>query len=539
MFFDEVIKEYEDKGILKKNTIVDRFLEVAGKYADKKAIYDSEHEITYKEMADKILAMGGFLKTQGIDTGDRVLLHINNSIDYAVALLGTMAAGAIPVLLLQEHRQEEISCIGNEVEAKGYITVNSGFIKNWKEMTEEVIRNVSGLKVILTKNANEIITEKKVFSLKDAYSNREYTENLSKYNVEAVFLLSGGTTGKPKIIPKLQEAYLYNIEKCMERSRFDETTVYLTPLSVSHDFALANPGMLGALLAGGTVVLPETPFPDDAFEMIEAHRVNTITIVPALLKAWLDAMEYNENDLSSLRLVITGAAKIDEKLGNRVEKTFGVKIQNGYGLGEGITCFTSIDDENRIILNTQGKPISEYDSIKIIDEDGRELPQGEAGELTEKGPYTFGGYYKNDELNRRLFTSDGYFCTGDKAMLDDAGNLVILGRVREQINRAGENVIPSEVESLLRRCTGIIDAAVFGVEDEKLGEKTVAALIAEKEKSRKEIAEEITLMGGAVYKIPDEIFYLDKFPYKNIGKVDKKELYRLYQKERKAKNGKD
>uniref|UniRef100_I5AX02 Peptide arylation enzyme n=1 Tax=Eubacterium cellulosolvens (strain ATCC 43171 / JCM 9499 / 6) TaxID=633697 RepID=I5AX02_EUBC6 len=535
MNFDEEIRLYESSGILSRETVVDRFLEMAKRYPEKIAVYDAEGAITYRQLSDRLLSFGGFLSSHGIERGDRVILQIGNSRDYAVVLLGTMAAGAVPVLMLQEHRSAEISCVGNTVEAKAYVSVNSGFIGNWKEMTEEVVASVAGLKLLITGKDSGIEGNIPLYDLQEAYLWEENRENRSVYNIPAVFLLSGGTTGAPKIIPKLQEAYLYNVERCAERSRFDEKTVFLTPLSVSHDFALANPGMLGALLKGGTVVLPELPFPEEAFDMIEEYGVNVVTIVPALLQGWLEAARYSGTDFSSLQLIITGAAKIDRSLGEQVKEVFGVKIQNGYGLGEGISCFTEIDDEDEVALNTQGKPVSRYDIMRIINEDGIDVSRGEEGELIEKGPYTFGGYYKNDTLNKTLFTEDGFFRTGDKAKMDVHGNLVILGRVREQINRAGENVIPSEVETLLRKCSSVKDASVFGAEDEKMGEKTVAALIADTQIHRKQIVEEMLAMGVAAYKIPDEIMIVTEFPYKNIGKVDKKELCRRYENGRKVK----
>lgn len=526
MNFERIIKAYEEKGVLKKRTIVDAFIETAQMHGNKIAIYDTEACITYADLEKRTAQFAEMLVKQKVNTGDRVLLHVANSIFYVVSLLGTMRAGAVPVLLLQEHHENEIVSIGNTTEAVVMVAGYSDYNEDWEGMIGRSLNCIPTLKTLITdvifqadcRSDIRYITEKDLNDYCGDFG------NFSISNIPAVFLLSGGTTGVPKIIPKLQEAYLYNIEKCMERCGYSEETVYLTPLSVSHDFALANPGLLGALLAGGTGVLLKTPFFDEAFELIEKYNVNTVTLVPALISAWLEGVDFCENDLSSWKVLITGAAKIDEKLGFAAMDKFGVKIINGYGLGEGISCFTSLDDEADVVFHSQGKPISEYDVMKIIDENSNELPQGEIGELAETGPYTFGGYYKNEALNREVFTTDGLFRTGDKAKIDDKGNLVILGRVREQINRAGENVIPSEIEEYLRKCPGVVDASVFGIPDSVLGEKTIAVIIGEKVIKRKEISDYMLEQGIAAYKIPDEVYLMDEFPYKNIGKVDKVRL---------------
>ena len=148
--------------------------------------------------------------------------------------------------------------------------------------------------------------------------------------------------------------------------------------------------------------------------------------------------------------------------------------------------------------------------------------------MIEKGPYTFFGYYGDDRLNENLFTEDGFLHTGDKAYMDDGGNIVICGRVKEQINRAGENVTPSEVESILKKHPDIKDAAVFGREDKNLGERTCAVLVSDnKEISITDITSFFNRQGVAQYKIPDEIHLRDELVFTNVGKVDKKRLKKM------------
>ena len=519
-----MLKYYEKQNILKKDTIVGRFIETAEKYPEKIAIYAVDGEITYKNLAEKVRVYAGGLVANGICHGEHVLLHISNSIMYVVSLLGTMFAGATPIPLLQEHHQTEIISIGKELKVSAIIVKKKDMNFEWENMISTSVKEIPSLQLIVSDKTINGIEKIKSITEEELLQYRSLEKMVCEYNDVGIFLLSGGTTGKPKIIPKIHEAYIYNVEMCCQRSGFTDKTIFLTPLSISHDFGLAQPGVLGTLISGGTAVLPETPFFDESFELIEKYCVNTVTLVPALAALWLEGLELCKENLSSWKLLIIGSAKLERNLAITLSERLGVIIQNGYGLGEGITCFTSLDDDIETSINSQGTPISEYDEIKIVDSNGCLVPVGESGELLEKGPYTFGGYYDNEQLNLEVFTKDGFFKTGDKAKSDEKGNITILGRVREQINRAGENVIPSEVEEYIIGYPGIENVCVFGVPDELLGEKTVACIITNKEIYRQDICEYMSKQGISHYKFPDVIYKVKKFPYKNIKKIDKKKL---------------
>nr|MCR5083845.1 AMP-binding protein [Parasporobacterium sp.] len=315
-----------------------------------------------------------------------------------------------------------------------------------------------------------------------------------------------------------------------ERCLVTKDSVYLAVLSTSHDYPLCQPGILGTLLKGGKCVLAKTASAEEAFAYIKKENVTFTQVVPVIAGIWVDAAkDENINDIK-LDYVQVGAAKLEWELAKKIEECFCTRIIQGYGLGEGITCFTSPTDEKETAWKTMGKPISEADEIKIIDESGKEAEPGEAGELWEKGPYTFFGYYKAPERNKDLFSKDGYLKTGDKAMIDEEDNVVILGRVKEQINRAGENIIPEEIESFITKWEYSTKVSVIGVEDEQLGEATCAVMEEGKEKkSLEELCEFLSTLKIARFKYPDHLVYVDKIPYINVGKVDKKKLKKMVQ----------
>lgn len=520
---DTILKTYEDQGYLKKETIHGEIEKTAKKYPDKVALYDAKGSMTYRTLSEYSDGLAAYFMKEGLSNGEIVLLQIPNCNLYVTVLLALLKAGIKPVLMLPTHRQQEILSVAEVVKPKAYIGITEFLGMSYVEMVSQ-IKNL-GIQSIFTDK--EFIGE----SLYPCKKLPEYSQEMkdcrlphnTDYRSIALFLLSGGTTNLPKVIPRIHEAYVYNSKATCKYTGITENTVNLALLSASHDFQLANPGVLGTLYNGGTVVLSETSSFDEAFTLIEEHKVTFTCIVPAIAKIWADVLEWYDGDLSSLRRMMIGAAKLDEDLGRKLIDHLQIVLHQAYGLGEGITCTTRKEDDLETVLHSQGKPVSAGDVIKIVDSIGRELPQGEAGELLEKGPYTFLGYYGNPDLNQNIFDAEGYLKTGDKAYLDAKGNVVICGRVKEQINKAGENVLPSEVETILRSCPYIREAAVLGMPDEKWGEKVVAVVTAtRKEIDIIEIGTFFRANGIANYKIPDEIYVWESIPYKNIGKADKK-----------------
>lgn len=512
------IKYYEKEGYLNSELLHQELKKVCRTYPNKLALVDSKNKLTYGELMNYIDSLEYSLSKKNLEKGRPVLLHLSNCIEFVGVLFALFQLGVPPVLLLPTHRSGEIKSICNLVHPAAYITTNDLMGFDCMQMFEGISAELAEIECI---DASKLINRQRDLDM--------LLEDKRNIEVDprdtALFLLSGGTTGTPKIIPKIHEAYFYNAVTAAKKCSVTADSVYMAVLPVAHDLALANPGVMGTLLKGGTVVMCETSSFDEAFEAIEMYGITFTTIVPAIGKIWAEVSEWYRKDLTSLKQLIIGGAKLDTDLGHTLINRFKVCIQQGYGLGEGVTCFTSLNDSTEVCINTQGRPISEGDEIIITDEQGNILPPNIPGELLERGPYTFEGYYKNDRMNETCFNGNGFFKTGDKALIREDGNIVILGRVREQINRAGENVIPSELETLLRIHPDIEDACVFGAADENLGEKSVACIISKrKEISREEICIFLYNRGVASYKYPDQIFIVDTFSCTNIGKVDKEKL---------------
>lgn len=520
---EQLACRYEKLGYWEPLTLGEQLRAAAERYQNKIAVVEDEKRLTYAELDAAADRLAAGLAALGIRRGDTVVVQLPNCISFLTLCFALFRIGAPPILALPSHREAELNAIFRLAEPVAYV-IPTDFLGFHYEETAACLRQKHpSLKYTLTDgqgrqsgnlDLNNIAGPPLAFAQPPSYKDT------------ALFLLSGGTTGTPKLIPKIHAAYAYNAKASAKRCGVTGESVYLAVLSIAHDYPLCCPGVLGTLLAGGTAVLSKTASYEEAFPLIDREKVTITAIVPAIANLWLEALAWDETvNVPSLAVVLVGAAKLELDVAKQLIARLGCKLQQGYGLGEGVTCFTALNDPEDIVCSCQGRPVSEADEVKIVDETGAEVPAGEFGELIQRGPYTFLGYYRAPELNRQCFTADGFFRTGDRARITPEGNIQLAGRVKEQINRAGENVIPVEIETYLRRHKSIKDAAVLGLPDKNLGERTCAFLIAEDDTiTMADISKFLHELGVAQYKIPDQIELVDCFPFTNVGKVDKKKL---------------
>ena len=207
----------------------------------------------------------------------------------------------------------------------------------------------------------------------------------------------------------------------LRRLRFTTATpeispddAYLVVLPAAHNFPLCCPGLLGVFATGGRVVFTDNPSPDNTFDLIERHRITVTALVPALAQVWCAATEWEPADISSLRVLQVGGAKLAQPDAEALDAALGPVVQQVFGMAEGLICYTRLDDDRTLVTTVQGRPMSEFDEVRVVDEDGHDVPDGTEGELLVRGPYTIRGYYRAPEHNARSFTSDGFYRSGDR-----------------------------------------------------------------------------------------------------------------------------
>lgn len=343
----------------------------------------------------------------------------------------------------------------------------------------------------------------------------------------AVFLLSGGTTGLPKLITRTHDDYEYNARRSAEVCGLDSDTVYLVSLPAGHNFPLACPGILGTLMNGGRVVLARTPDPDKVLPLMAAEGVTATAAVPAVVQRWIDAVASGRHPAPpALRLLQVGGARLAPEVARRAEPVLGGTLQQVFGMAEGLLNYTRPDDPDAIKIETQGRPMCPDDEILVVDVSDYPVPPGEMGALLTRGPYTPRGYYRADEHNARAFTPDGWYRTGDIVRLHPSGNLVVDGRDKDMINRGGEKISAEEVENLIYRLAGVAQVAAVAKPDPDLGERVCAVVVVEPgtDLTLESVRGALTAMQVARYKLPEDLLVMDALPLTKVGKIDKKRL---------------
>ncbi|MBB0242580.1 AMP-binding protein [Streptomyces alkaliphilus] len=518
---------YRAKGYWQGSTLGSILRDGARERPDHTAVTDGERRLGYRELDREADRLRAGLAARGIRAGERVLVHLPNIIEFVPLCFALFRLGAVPVLALPAHRETEIVSLARLSGAVAYVIPDEHAGFDHRPLARCLRERVPSVReVIVVGDADGFTSYGDVVAAAPSRPKDGTTPEPDPSEV-AVLLLSGGTTGLPKLIPRTHDDYHYNVRASARVCGFDEDTRYLTALPMAHNFPLACPGMLGTLWAGGTVVLSTGANPHDAFRLIESEGVTATALVPPLALAWLDAAEQGAGRPGTLKLLQVGGSRLKEETARRVGPLLGCSLQQVYGMAEGLLNFTRSDDPPELVLTTQGRPLSEGDEVRIVAPDGSEVPDGEVGELQVRGPYTIRGYHRAEEHNATAFTPDGHYRTGDLVRRLPSGHLVVEGRTKDVINRGGDKIPVEEVENHLLAHPAIHDVALVGLPDDTLGERTWACVIpGGTPPTRRELLAHLTARGVAAYKHPDRVRIMDDFPRTGLGKVNRRELAR-------------
>jgi 2,3-dihydroxybenzoate-AMP ligase len=498
---------------------------------DKVALIHGCNRLCYRDLGERIEQLSLRLLEHGLKPRERVVLQLPNGPDFIVTFLALVRIGVIPVLALPAHRHAEIShCIVHS-GASAYFAPDHWRGFDYRPMATQMQRLAPLLRAVFI-NGEAAPGQISLADLMSAPPLSDARERLAAAAPRADdvshMLLSGGTTGLPKLIPRTHNDYVYNCRQSAAVAGFDSRTVFLAILPMAHNFTLGSPGVLGALACGGMVVIAPDTSADVALPLIARERVTVLSAAMPLVVNWLNSTMPEQTDLSSLKVFMSGGAKLPPELRRRVEQRFGCIYQESFGTGEGLLNMTRLEDPEDIRMISSGSPISIADEIKILDEDGNELPDGEVGELVCRGPYTIRGYYNAPEVNRAAFTADGFYRMGD-AVRKIGRTLYVEGRLKDLINRGGEKISSEEVENFLLAHPHIKSACVVAMPDAVYGEKACAFVIPTDGASitLTEVKDFLMARQIAKFKLPERIEVVDEFPISAAGKVLRRELRKI------------
>jgi 2,3-dihydroxybenzoate-AMP ligase len=527
---DDVASLYRREGLWVGEPLGAAVRRHAERQPDALALVDARGRWTYAELDVWVDRLAAGLADRGIRSRDRVVVQLPNVAELVVVVLAAFRLGAIPVMALPAHRRTELEALARISAAVALVIPDVLAGTDHRVIAREVRSAVPGLRHVLV--AGDVGGDATLTGLAYVSAPPRALPAPDPADV-ALLQLSGGTTGTPKLIPRTHDDYLYSVRASVPISGLRPDSVQLVALPAAHNFPMSSPGFLGALDVGATVVLAASPSPEVAFPLIERERVTVTALVPPLALVWLAAAPGTAHDLSSLELLQVGGAKLSQEVARRVRPTLGCDLQQVFGMAEGLVNYTRLGDPQDVVLGTQGRPISQRDEVRVVDDDDVDVAPGVSGNLLTRGPYTIRGYYRAPEHNALAFTADGFFRTGDVVRLTAGGDLVVEGRSKDQINRGGEKIAPEEVENHLLAHPGVHDAAVVAVTDPYLGERACAWVVARGEARPTAMALRAFLRtrGIADYKVPDRFEFRDAFPATGIGKVSKAELRRLVQRE--------
>lgn len=508
--------------------ILDRAADIHPK---KEAFVDSNTRISYKETQNQTNRLAIGLLNRGIKPLDRVLVQIPNWNEFVFAYFALQKIGAIPVLLIDRYRQFEINRLISLTGATAWIVASKYKKTDYTPIIQDVIKEHPELKNIITvrgdKEGNSFVRLENM--IEEVALTQADLDRLAQLKPDPMQVAhmgpTGGTTGEPKIVPRTHNSLVTCVEYCSKSwdQHTEDTNLIAGP--IGHDLTFTK-GFLGSIITHGKTIFLDSTTDKDICKTIEKEKVTSIIWVPALAQRMLQYEDLATYDLSSLKKMHSAGAASHPDLVKKVIDNLGMKFYNGYGATEGMTTITRTTDSIETICTTVGRPTCPYDSYNVIDFEEKPLPSNTEGQLVLKGPGVFTGYYNNPEENRKAFTRDGYFQTGDMARIDEEGYITLTGRIKEMINRGGESISTREIEGLIIQHLKVAAVAVIPMPDLKLGEKA-CAYIEPKPGAKLTFDEIISFLESkqaSVLQLPERIEFIEAMPYTAAHKLDKKAL---------------
>ncbi len=499
-------------------------------YPDRTGLVDSTGSWTYLQLRQQVdrLALG--LMKLGIQSGEWILLQFPNWHEYVVAFFAAQKIGALTLLLIPRHNQSEIGYLSELTRPTAWLLPEYYGKIEYEPIVADVLRHNPQLQHVIYVRARQENTHPTLESLIEqteltGESHRALRQRRPDPDEVSHIMPTGGTTGLPKASVRTHNSYICNVEYHSRVWEITSNDVLMVITPVGHSMAM-HWGIGAAFLNYAKLVLLDSTQPEDICHWIEREKVTAVPSVPALISRVVAMDGLERYDLSSLRKISVGGAPSTPELLKAAYEKLKCVVINGFGSSEGTNTATRPGDTIETICNSVGRPACPYDMIKVVDENGSEVPPGIDGELVSKGPGIFTGYFKSEEENAQIFTGDGFFKTGDKARRDELGNITITGRLKDIINRGGEKISALEIEQRLSAHPSIRDAVVVGMPDAVLGERICAYVVPAGEQSLtlEEIIVFLKSNGASVQQLPERIEVIEELPMTKVGKVDKKTL---------------
>ena len=490
-------------------------------HPDREALVDHRQRVTYGELCARVERTAAALQHLGISPGDVVTIQLPNWAEFAYVFFACERIGAVANQIGPDFRSREVEYILRFSESRAFVcpVTFRGFA--YIPMIQELRPHLPDLHTVCVLGSSG---PPDTVSLDAMISGQHPLPPLVPQPLGANEVMrmafTSGTTGNPKGVTHSCNTTLPACRILNDAMEVGEHEVFLVYLPLGLNWGYLT--LLQALMVGARAVFLDRFSARTALELIERERVTFIPSAPASLIAMLNDPELGRFDLSSLRVVITGGASCPVDTLRAFRARMPGHLIELYGMLEtGFHTFTRLTDHPEAVTGTIGRPAAGM-GLRLIDAQGREVPPGAEGEIAATGPSVHLGYHKNPTANAELFTADGWFRTGDLGQLDPAGNVRIVGRLKEMINRGGQKFLPREIEEILYTHPKILHAAIVGVPDSRLGERTCLCVIP-RPGAPLSLEEIVDFLKDrvATYKLPEALEVFEDFPFTPTGKIQR------------------
>lgn len=484
-------------------------------HRNKEAIYDLTQRVTYGQLKQDSDRMAAAFCELGLNKGDRIAVALPNWLETAVVFFAVAKIGAILVPFNPSYKAHEVQYIINHAKPKALIISDKFDLPAMKDLQSSI---------------ESIITVRSQQQGAHSYQellNRELAESVeAELDEDDVYCLlyTSGTTGTPKGVMITHRGVIQSAKTIAGELQCTKEDIFLIAAPLFHIFGMVC-NLFTGMFAGARMVFKDKYHPREMLELIEKEQVTIQQGVPTMFLKELEVADFDTFDLSTLRAGMVGASPIAPDKMKEVRDRFSMNLCQSFGITETCTVtITPYNDEEQNIISSLGKPIPGV-RLKIVDEQRKELPAGEIGEIAIHSFGTMKGYYRMPEETARVIDDEGWFYTGDLGKLDAEGYLYFVGRAKEMIIRGGYNIYPQEIEEVLTKHPAVSSSAVIGVPDELLGEVPCAVVqlkegcVCTDEELKGYLKEQI-----ANYKVPDKIVFTENFPVTASGKIKKMKL---------------
>ncbi|RDB43725.1 long-chain fatty acid--CoA ligase [Halomonas sp. DQ26W] len=541
----QILTGPELKGMENYRSLMDVFHEAVKRFADNPAFTCMGQALTFAEL-DKLSGnFAAWLQHEtGLQPGDRIAIQLPNVLQFPVAVFGAMRAGLVVVNTNPLYTEREMAHQFKDSGAKAIL-----ILANMADKLEKVIDRTDIEHVLVTElgdlhgfpkrfliNAVVKYVKKMVpsYSLPMAVSfrkalndgaSRDHREVERELDDIAALQYTGGTTGMPKgtmLTHCNLVANMLQADAAIGPGLDEGKEVVIAPLPVYHIYTFTV-NCLFLMKTGNHSILITNPRDLDNFvKELKSIKFTAFIGLNTLFNALCNRDDFRNLDFSHLHLTISGGMALTKASAERWKEVTGCDIAEGYGLTETspVVSFNPIDD---IQLGTIGKPVAGT-SVKVVDVDGNDLPLGEPGELCVKGPQVMKGYWNLDDETAKVLSDDGWFSTGDIAVLQEDGYIKIVDRKKDMILVSGFNVYPNEIEDVVAAHPGIVEAAAVGVPDESSGEAVKLFVVSKDESLDEKSLRDWCKKELTAYKVPRFVEFRDELPKTNVGKVLRRQL---------------